>query len=92
LTGFYPIGRQSAVYGTYTFAALEDDDNVESAGSTLEFGFASSLQKIALSYSIGLKIQIYLYDWQFEDSSGGFVDTERTDSFGGLTLGINYKI
>jgi len=92
LTGFYPVGRQSALYGTYTFAALEDENNTEYTGSTLEFGFASSLQNIALSYSIGLKIQVYQYDWQFEDPSGGSFDTERTDSFGGLTLGVNYKI
>ncbi len=83
LTGFYPIGRQSALYGTYTFAALEDDENIESTGNALEFGFASNLLNTALSYSIGLKIQVYLFDE---------TDYEATDTFGGLAFGINYKI
>jgi len=77
LTGFYPIGRRF-VRHLYTFAALEDDDNIESTGSTLEFGFASNLSNTALSYSIGLKIQVY--------------QSDETDTIGGLVVGFNDKI
>ena len=82
-TGHYPLSEKSAIYVTYAFSDLQGDNIDSVIGSALDFGFASRLGESALSYSIGIKVQVYLSDQ---------TDYKETDTFSGFTFALNYSI
>ena len=90
VNGHYPIdGTRWVLFGNMSYVML-DAEYKDSTGKTtgdvtgpaIEFGGAYAAEMMPLSVSVGFKYQNYEYD-----NSGG-----ATDTFSGLTFGVNYTI